>query len=433
MTPSESAGNSAAAPRKNALEGLRVLDFSHALAGPYCTLLLAEYGAEVYKLEAPGSGELSRGWGPPFAGGQASFFLGLNRGKRGISIDLKRPEGIALCLELLDHMDVVVENFRPGTMDRLGLGYDAVRKRNPRAIYCSISGYGQGGPSRDEAAMDLVVECSSGFISITGTEDGEQVRSGYAVADINAGLFASVGILMAVYHRDRTGAGQFVDVSMFDSMISAMSSNYMAYLGSGRVPHPMGSAFPTVVPYRVFHASDRVFSLAVGSEKLWLQFCAAIGHPELGSHADYASNALRIHNRHELELKLESIFRQRTAAEWIAVLGKAGIPCSVVRTFDEVVEHPQAEFREMFPWMEHPTAGRHRVTGSPVKMSETPGKPSSGAPLVGQHTTEALSQLLGLTTGKIDRLIADRIIPQPPKAVGGDFVPGRRSSPAERS
>jgi crotonobetainyl-CoA:carnitine CoA-transferase CaiB-like acyl-CoA transferase len=433
MTPSESAGNSAAAPRKNALEGLRVLDFSHALAGPYCTLLLAEYGAEVYKLEAPGSGELSRGWGPPFAGGQASFFLGLNRGKRGISIDLKRPEGIALCLELLDHMDVVVENFRPGTMDRLGLGYDAVRKRNPRAIYCSISGYGQGGPSRDEAAMDLVVECSSGFMSITGTEDGEQVRSGYAVADINAGLFATVGILMAVYHRDRTGAGQFVDVSMFDSMISAMSSNYMGYLGSGRVPHPMGSAFPTVVPYRVFPASDRVFSLAVGSEKLWLQFCAAIGHPELGSHADYASNALRIHNRHELELKLESIFRQRTAAEWIAVLGKAGIPCSVVRTFDEVVEHPQAEFREMFPWMEHPTAGRHRVTGSPVKMSETPGKPSSGAPLVGQHTTEALSQLLGLTTGKIDRLIADGIIPQPPKAVGGDFVPGRRSSQAERS
>jgi len=433
MTPSESADNSAAAPRKNALEGLRVLDFSHALAGPYCTLLLAEYGAEVYKLEAPGSGELSRGWGPPFAGGQASFFLGLNRGKRGISIDLKRPEGIALCLDLLDHMDVIVENFRPSTMDRLGLGYDAVRKRNPRAIYCSISGYGQGGPSRDEAAMDLVVECSSGFMSITGTEDGEQVRSGYAVADINAGLFATVGILMAVYHRDRTGAGQFVDVSMFDSMISAMSSNYMSYLGSGRVPRPMGSAFPTVVPYRVFHASDRVFSLAVGSEKLWLQFCAAIGHPELGSHADYASNALRIHNRHALESKLESIFRERTALEWIAALGKAGIPCSVVRTFDEVVEHPQAAFREMFPWMEHPTAGRHRVTGSPVKMSKTPGTPSTTAPLVGQHTTEALSQLLGLTTGKIERLIADGIIPQPPKDVEGDITPKRPSSPVERS
>jgi len=259
------------------------------------------------------------------------------------------------------------------------------------------------------------------------------VRSGYAVADINAGLFATVGILMAVYHRDRTGAGQFVDVSMFDSMISAMTSNYMSYLGSGRVPRPMGSAFPTVVPYRVFHASDRVFSLAVGSEKLWLQFCAAIRHPELGSHADYASNALRIQNRHALESKLESIFRERTALEWIAALGKAGIPCSVVRTFDEVVEHPQAAFREMFPWMEHPTAGRHRVTGSPVKMSKTPGTPSTTAPLVGQHTTEALSQLLGLTTGKIERLIADGIIPQPPKDVEGDITPKRPSSPVERS
>jgi crotonobetainyl-CoA:carnitine CoA-transferase CaiB-like acyl-CoA transferase len=431
MTPSESVGNSPAAPQKRALEGLRVMDFSHALAGPYCTLLLAEYGADVYKLEAPQGGELSRGWGPPFAGGQASFFLGLNRGKQGISIDLKRAEGIDLCLQLLDRMDVVVENFRPGIMDRLGLGYDTVRKRNARVIYCSISGYGQDGPSRDEAAMDLVVECSSGFMSITGTEDGEQVRSGYAVADINAGLFASIGILMAVHHRHRTGEGQFVDVSMFDGMISAMSSNYMAYLGSGRVPRPMGSAFPTVVPYRVFHASDRVFSLAVGSEKLWMEFCAAIGHPELGKHADYASNALRIKNRHALESQLEAIFRGRTAAAWIVVLGKAGIPCSLVRTFDEVVEHPQAAFREMFPWMQHPTAGRHRVTGSPVKMSETPGRPTTAAPLVGQHTAETLLQLLGMNTGKIDRLIEGGVIPRPQSPEGG-IMPQGRSDPAER-
>jgi formyl-CoA transferase/CoA:oxalate CoA-transferase len=432
MTPSESIGNSAPAPPKGALEGLRVLDFSHALAGPYCTLLLAEFGAEVYKLEAPQGGELSRGWGPPFAGGQASFFLGLNRGKRGISIDLKRPEGIDLCLQLLDRMDVVVENFRPGTMDRLGLGYDAVRKRNPHAIYCSISGYGQDGPSRDEAAMDLVVECSSGFMSITGTEDGEQVRSGYAVADINAGLFASIGILMAVQHRHRTGEGQFVDVSMFDGMISAMSSNYMAYLGSGRVPRPMGSAFPTVVPYRVFHARDRVFSLAVGSEKLWLEFCAAIGHPGLGKHADYASNALRIQNRHALESKLETVFRGRAAAEWIALLREAGIPCSLVRTFDEVVEHPQAAFREMFPWMLHPTAGRHRVTGSPVKMSATPGTPATAAPLVGQHTAEALSQLLGMPASKVDRLIADGIVPEPSQDLEGKVAPRPRPGSAER-
>ncbi|HKV25613.1 MAG TPA: CoA transferase [Candidatus Acidoferrum sp.] len=394
-----------------ALEGLRVLDFSHALAGPYCTLLLADYGAEVYKLESPQGGELSRGWGPPFIGGEASFFLGLNRGKKGIAIDLKKREGIELCLRLLDRMDVLIENFRPGTMERLGLGYEAVRARNPRLVYCSISGYGQDGPSREEAAMDLVVEASSGFMSITGAEDGEPVRAGYAVADINAGLFAVIGILMAVQHRNRTGAGQYVDVSMFDGMISAMSSNYMAYLGSGRVPKPMGSAFPTVVPYRVFQASDRGFALAVGSEKLWAAFCRAIAHPELQTHADYASNAQRIQNRRALEDKLQEIFRQGTAAEWVSVLSAVGVPCCLLRTFEEVVQHPQAEFRKMFPWIEHPAAGKHRVTGPPIKLSETPGRPTTAAPRLGQDTANALAALLGMKQAEIERLIADGIIP----------------------
>jgi crotonobetainyl-CoA:carnitine CoA-transferase CaiB-like acyl-CoA transferase len=395
---------------KQALAGLRVLDFSHALAGPYCTLLMADCGAEVYKLESPHGGELSRGWGPPFAGGEASFFLGLNRGKRGISIDLKQPQGIELCLRLMDHMDVLVENFRPGTMDRIGLGYAAARARNPRLIYCSISGYGQNGPSRDEAAMDLIVECSSGFMSITGTEEGEQVRSGYAVADINAGLFATIGVLMALQYRNRTGHGQYIDVSMFDSMISAMSSNYMSHLGSGKTPQPMGTAFPTVVPYRVFHASDRVFSIAVGSEKLWGEFCEAIGHPELRAHPDYASNALRIKNRQALEQKLDSIFRTRTAAEWIATLKSAGIPSSLVLNFAEVAAHPQSAFREMFPWMEHATAGKHRVTGSPIKMSETPGRTSTPAPLLGEQTPATLKQLLSMSDETIAELIEARVI-----------------------
>jgi crotonobetainyl-CoA:carnitine CoA-transferase CaiB-like acyl-CoA transferase len=414
--------NESSSEPKRALEGLRVLDFSHALAGPYCTLLLADYGAEIYKLESPQGGELSRGWGPPFTGGQASFFLGLNRGKRGISIDLKRPEGIELCLRLMDRMDVVIENFRPGTMDRLGLGYETVLARNPRLVYCSISGYGQAGPSSDEAAMDLIVECSSGFMSITGTEEGEQVRSGYAVADINAGLFAVIGILMAIQHRDRTGEGQYVDISMFDGMISAMSSNYMAYLGSGRVPRPLGSSFPTVVPYRNFRGSDRAFSLAVGSEKLWATFCLAIAHPELQTHPDYATNAVRIKNRQPLEDILQGIFHSRTAAEWVASLNAVGIPCSLVRTFEEVVAHPQAAVRKMFPWIKHPTAGKHRVTGSPIKMSETPGSPTTAAPLLGQDTASVLSEVLGLDSRKIGQLMADGIIPvpQPPDALAND-------------
>src|ERR1700753_1901104 len=219
------------------LDGVRVLDFSHALAGPYCTLLLADYGAEVYKLESR-AGDMGRGWGPPFAGGEASFFLGLNRGKLGISIDLKQPEGVELCLRLLDRMDVLIENFRPGAMDRLGLGYPAVHTRNPRLVYCSISGYGQNGPSRDEAAMDLVVQASSGLLSITGTEEGESVRCGYGVTDGTAGLFAVIGILLALRARETTGSGQFVDVSMLDCIISTMSSNYMSSLGSGLGAQP---------------------------------------------------------------------------------------------------------------------------------------------------------------------------------------------------
>jgi crotonobetainyl-CoA:carnitine CoA-transferase CaiB-like acyl-CoA transferase len=256
-----------AIPTVSALDGIRVLDFSHALSGPYCTMLLSDYGACVYKLEAS-EGDMSRGWGPPFAGGVASVFLGLNRGKRGISIDLKQPEGLDLCLRLIDKVDVLVENFRPGTMDRLGLGYEAAHQRNPRLIYCSISGYGQAGPSRDEAAMDLVVQSSSGLLSITGTDQGESVRCGYGVTDVTAGLFAVIGILLALRARERTGSGQFVDVSMLDSMISTMSSNYMSFLGSDVVPRPMGSSFPTVVPYRVFQTGDRPLAIAVGSEKL---------------------------------------------------------------------------------------------------------------------------------------------------------------------
>jgi formyl-CoA transferase/CoA:oxalate CoA-transferase len=411
-----------------ALAGLRVLDFSHALAGPYCTLMLADCGAEVYKLESPHGGELSRGWGPPFARGEASFFLGLNRGKRGISIDLKNPKGIELCLRLIDQMDVLVENFRPGTMSRIGLGYDAVRGRNPKLVYCSISGYGQNGPSRDEAAMDLIVECSSGFMSITGTQEGEQVRSGYAVADINAGLFATISILMALQYRNRTGRGQYIDVSMFDSMISAMSSNYMSHLGSGKTPQPMGTAFPTVVPYRVFHGSDRVFSIAVGSEKLWAAFCEAIGHPELREHGDYASNALRIQNRQALEERLDGIFRQRRAAEWMDVLREAGIPSSLVLNFAEVVQHPQSSVREMFPWMQHATAGAHRVTGSPIKMSETPGRPSTSAPLLGQDTPAVLRELLGIDNETIGQLTAAGVILPVPCGEHGDTSPPARSS-----
>lgn len=391
------------------LAGLRVLDFSHALAGPYSTLLLADYGAEVYKLESR-AGDMGRGWGPPFAGGLASFFLALNRGKRGISIDLKHAEGLDLCLRLIDRMDVLIENFRPGAMDRLGLGYGALRRRNPRLVYCSISGYGQDGPSRDEAAMDLVMQAASGLLSITGTAEGESVRCGYGVTDVTAGLFAVIGILLALRARERTGRGQYIDVSMLDSMISTMSSNYATYLGSGIVPQPMGTAFPTVVPYSVFHAQDRPIAIAVGSERLWSAFCRAIERPELEKHPDYESNAARIRNRAVLEPLLDSVFRRRPAAEWIECLQAAGIPASLVRTFQDVVQHPQSGVRAMFPELDHATAGPHRVTGTPIKLSETPGAPQRPAPLLGEHSAAALRELLGLDEPALAALVERGVI-----------------------
>jgi crotonobetainyl-CoA:carnitine CoA-transferase CaiB-like acyl-CoA transferase len=391
------------------LDGIKVLDFSHALAGPYCTLLLADYGADICKLEAR-DGDMARGWGPPFAGGISSVFLGLNRGKRGISIDLKQPEGLDLCLRLIDRMDVIVENFRPGSMDRLGLGYEQVRGRNPRLIYCSISGYGQAGPSRDEAAMDLVVQSSSGLLSITGTPQGESVRCGYGVTDVTAGLFSVIGILLALRAREQTGRGQYVDVSMLDCMISTMSSNYMSYLGSGIVPQPMGTAFPTVVPYRVFHAADRSLAIAVGSEKLWGAFCRAIGRPEMEKHSDYDSNAKRIQNRAALEDLLAAVFVARPVNEWLERLQAAGIPSSLVRNFDEVANDPQCELREMFPTMPHATAGPHRVTGTPVKLSETPGGPGNPAPLQGEHTRAAMREFFGLDDRTLDDLESRRVI-----------------------
>ncbi len=395
------------------LDGIRVLDFSHALAGPYCSLLLADYGAEVYKLE-PREGDMGRGWGPPFSGGISHFFLGLNRGKKGISIDLKHADGMDLCLRLIDKMDVLIENFRPGAMDRLGLGYAAVHERNPRLVYCSISGYGQQGPSRDEAAMDLVVQSSSGLLSMTGTPAGESTRCGYGVTDTTAGLFSVIGILLALRARETTGRGQYVDVAMLDGMISTMSSNYMNYLGSGAVPRPMGTSFPTVVPYRVYRTQDAGLAIAVGSEKLWSVFCRAMGLPELEKHPDYATNKDRIAHRDALDALLHDAFGKRPVAEWVAVLRAAGIPCSPVRNFREVAEHPQTAVRNMFPTLDHPTAGPHRATGTPVKLSETPGSPTTSAPLLGQHTRDALVDLLLLDEAGVDDLLRRGVIVETP-------------------
>lgn len=385
------------------LEGLRVLDFSHALAGPYCTMIMAQYGAQIYKVESK-EGELGRTWGPPYTNGEASYFLGINTGKRSLSIDLKSPAGIALCLDLVEKADILIENMRPGTLERLGLGYAVARARNPRLIYCSISGYGQTGPSRDDPAMDLILQAASGLISVTGVEGGERVRCGHSVADITSGMFALIGILMAIESRHRTGEGQFVDVSMLDSMISAMASNFANFFGglscgATAIPGAMGTRFGTIVPYRGFPTADRDIVIAVASNKLWIDFCGAIGRPDLAESPDYATNALRVEHRDVLEPLISEIFKAKPSAYWVETFRECGIPCAPEKTLDEVAADPQANERGMFP-----EAGGIRVTGPPVKFSATPGAIPRRAPHLGEHSAEILQELLGLDASKVAEL-----------------------------
>ncbi len=378
------------------LDGIVVLDFSHALAGPYCTMLLAAYGAKVIKVESPGAGDMGRTWGPPFQGTDAAYFVGLNSGKQSITVDLKTAEGLDACRRLAAKSDIMIENFRPGTMNRLGLDYASLSELNPRLIYVSISGYGQTGPRRLEPAMDLIVQATSGLMSITGTVDGETVKTGHSVADITAGLFALIGAMMALEARHRTGRGQFVDVSMLDTLMSTMAPSFARYLACGRIPAPMGTLFDAIVPYRNYICADREITIAAASDKLWESFCDAIERPDLKNHHDYNTNPLRVKNRAVLEPILEEIFRSRPAEHWMNALSKHGVPCTLVRNLKEVIDDAQTAARSMTVTVDHAEAGPVRVLGVPVVLSETPGRIAGAAPLLGADTEVVLEEMLGV-------------------------------------
>jgi crotonobetainyl-CoA:carnitine CoA-transferase CaiB-like acyl-CoA transferase len=396
------------------LEGITVLDFSHALAGPYCTMLMAAYGVRIIKVESPDQGDIGRLWGPPFQGGDASYFLGLNSGKQSLAIDLKKPEGLQLCKDLAAKADILIENFRPGTMTRLGMDYRSLEQANPRLIYVSVSGYGQTGPRRMEPAMDLIIQAASGLMSIQGTIAGETVRTGHSVADVTAGMFAMIGALMAIEARHRTGKGQFVDVSMQDTLMSSMAPSFAYFLGSGILPKPLGTRFAAIVPYRNFVCADREVTLAVASDKLWEGFCKAIERPDLIDHPRFCSNPLRVVNRAELEPMLEEIFLSKPAAHWIEALTREGTPCTLVRNLKEVVEDEQTDAREMMPEVEHAKAGKVRVTGPPVKLSVTPGRTTTAASSLGADSAEVLREFLALPENEIERLEQTGVIKGPP-------------------
>jgi formyl-CoA transferase/CoA:oxalate CoA-transferase len=386
------------------LEGIKVLDLSHALAGPYCSTMLADYGAQVIKIEPPVSGDIARGWGTPIAGGETSYFVSVQRNKQGVALDLKHPQGRETFLRMAERCDVVLENFRVGVLARLGIGYDVAHQRNPGIIYCSISGFGQDGPYRDRTALDLILQAESGMISVTGEADGGNARAGVSIADMAAGMNAAFGIMLALRVKEKTGRGQAIDVSMMEGQIALLNSMFGDFFASGEIPAPMGTAYKALLPYQTFHTRTRDLALAVGSEKLWKTFCPVIGCPGLLVDTRYGSNGDRMRNRESLIATLQQVFLTRTYEEWEALLIENGIPVGAINNLAEVAEHPQVKARSSFVEIEHPRAGKLRVAGVPVRLSATPGSVRTPSPLLGQHTDEVLRDILGLSADEIAAL-----------------------------
>jgi len=386
------------------LENIRVLDLSRILAGPYCTMLLGDLGADVIKVERPGTGDDTRQWGPPFAAGESAYYLSCNRNKRGITLNLKSDEGRKLAAQLADRCDVLVENFLPGTLDAWGLSYAELSRRNPRLVYCSITGFGQTGPLRDEPGYDIMIQAMSGVMSITGEADGPPMKLGVAISDITAGLFASNAILAALLNREKTGAGDRIDMALFDATIGWLINIGSNYLVSGAVPRRLGTAHPNIVPYQAFAAADASLIIAVGNDGQFVKFCAVIGRPELATDPRFVTNALRVQNRAELIPLITTEIARRPAAEWMQKLENAGVPCGPVNTIAQAFHEPQVEAREMLIEVPHPTIGRLKMAGSPLKLAGLTNPPRRPPPLLGEHTDAVLAEVLQLTPAEIQKL-----------------------------
>ena len=383
------------------LEDVKILDLSHALAGPFCSTMLADFGAQIIKIEPPGSGDIARGWGTPLPGGETDYFVSLHRNKKGVALDLKNPAGKETLLRMIERADVVLENYRVGALNRLGLDYETARKRNPGIIYCSVSGFGQDGPYRDRPAMDLIVQAESGMISVTGEPGGRGARAGVSIADLTAGMNAAFGIMLALRVKEKTGVGQIVDVSMLEGQIGLLGNMIGSYCASGEIPGPLGTAYKALLPYQTFRTKSSDLAIAVGSDKLWKGFCPAIGCPELTDDPRFRTNPDRNKNRPALIAKLQEVFLTRTYEEWETDLVKAGIPVGVVNNLAQVVDHPQVKAREALVSMDHPTAGKVRMAGPSVRLSGTPGSIRTPSPKLGQHTEEVMRDLLGMSADEI--------------------------------
>ena len=393
------------------LAGLRVLDLSWVLAGPYCTMVLADLGADVVKCERPPFGDVARTTGP-LVDGESGYFFSINRGKRSIAIDLKLDAGRELFLRLVPEFDVVVENFRPGTLERLGLGYERLAEAHPGLVYLAISGYGQDGPMRDRPALDVVVQGAGGVMSITGEPGGGPVRPGLSLGDIAGGLFGAVGVLSALRERERSGLGQLVDVSMLDCQLAILENAFLRYHLTGETPQPLGTRHSWAVPFQAFPTADGhiVIALAWGVPNQWALLCSELGLVELIDDPRFAESHLRSANHAELEPLLNEAFRQRPTAEWLERLEPYGIPCGPVNNIAEAAAHPQVAARDMLVPVEHPRLGELPLVNTPVKLSRTPGGIRGPSPDMGQHSREVLAERLALDAPELASLIADAVV-----------------------
>ena len=407
--------------QRAALSGIRVLDMSRILAGPWVGQMLADLGAEVVKVERPGTGDDTRAWGPPFLKdregrdtSESAYFLCTNRGKRSVTLDISKREGQAIARELADKSDILLENYKVGDLKRYGLAYDDLSARNPRLIYCSITGFGQSGPYRDRAGYDFMIQGMGGLMSFTGERDdvpgGGPQKVGVAIADLMTGMYSCVAILAALHERQSSGIGQYIDMALLDSQVAWLANQNTNFLIGGAPPKRMGNAHPNIVPYQTFHTRDGDLILAVGNDNQFRKFCVAAGIPEVAEDPRFLDNIGRTANRQACVDALAVAIKQKTTAEWVALLEPIGVPCGPINRLDEVYADPQVQHRGMKIEVPHPLAGVVPLVANPIKYSRTPIAYDAPPPLLGQHTDEVLSTLLGKTAEEIAALRAKRIV-----------------------
>ncbi len=385
------------------LENVLVLDMSRVLAGPFATMILSDLGAEVIKVENPKGGDETRGWGPPWFHGESAYYLCANRNKKSITLNLAHPEGREIARRLAEKADVFIENFKVGGLKKFGLDYDSLSRVNPELVYCSITGYGQTGPYKDRPGYDFIIQGMSGLMSITGEPEGMPMKVGVAITDVIAGLYAAIAILAALYKRKQTGQGEYIDISLLDTSISALVNVASNYLVSGETPKRYGNAHPNIVPYETFKASDGYFNLGVGNDSQFRRLCEILGRPELAEDERFKTNAKRVENREQLIPLLNELFSEKPVSFWIETLSKEKIPCGPIYTIPEVFADPHVKERNMV-W-EIPHLGDIlKLVASPLKFRNFEVSPKSPPPTLGQHTEYVLEKYLGLSGSDIKRL-----------------------------